>query len=352
MGQGSTFREDAARAKMVLFGTLANARLNADSASGTTDLLIEKDFKGDLAWNGDRPVIEVPRYVTFDPKRPPHLLVFCDLINQKPEPFRSEEVDLSVVSDYLKGGMALNASNRTRMLLYYFDFLDSKNELIAADAFTEFAHATDVEIAAVASKLPARKLRTWIEDPKMPLARLNLYAYLLGGCGGDAEAQLLRSLVEKPAKRTAPALGGFLSGYIRLRPREGWDLALAVIGNPRRPQTERLAAVTTLRFYYGLKPEENRKEVLRCLRAVLDQGDLADVAVEDLRRWQLWSLTDEVLAQYDKKSHSAPITRRAIIRYALCCPKEAAVRFRDELRKQDPDLVNDVAESLQFDKVK
>ena len=44
---------------------------------------------------------------------------------------------------------------------------------------------------------------------------------------------------------------------------------------------------------------------------------LADQAIEDLRRWGYWDLTTDVLAQYSKPTHAAPIVRRSIVRYAL-----------------------------------
>src|SRR5262249_7263558 len=106
----------------------------------------------------------------------------------------------------------------------------------------------------------------------------------------------------------------------------------------------------TLRFYYGWKPQESKERVLRGLASAIPQGDLADLAIEDLRRWQLWDLTDDVLAQYGKKSHDAPLMRRAIIRYALSCPKPQAAAFIIQRRRDDAEAVKDVDEGLQQEK--
>ena len=75
-------------------------------------------------------------------------------------------------------------------------------------------------------------------------------------------------------------------------------------------------------------------------------------AIQDLRRWQLWDLTDDVLAQHGKKSHDAPLMRRAIIRYAMCCPKPRAADFVAQRRRDDPEAVRDVEEGLQQEKTK
>jgi hypothetical protein len=78
----------------------------------------------------------------------------------------------------------------------------------------------------------------------------------------------------------------------------------------------------------------------------LPHGDLADQAIEDLRRWGYWDLTVDVLSQFPKPTHTAPITRRCIVRYALCCPNEEAKRFIVAVRQTDPKLVKDVEASL------
>ena len=77
---------------------------------------------------------------------------------------------------------------------------------------------------------------------------------------------------------------------------------------------------------------------------------MADLAVEDLRRWGLWELTPKVLAQYGKPTHSSPIVRRSIVRYALCCPNPEARRFVETTRQQQRELVEDVEDSLQFER--
>ena len=57
-----------------------------------------------------------------------------------------------------------------------------------------------------------------------------------------------------------------------------------------------------------------------------------------------------MLAQWGKKSHDTPMMKRAILRYALCCPKPEAAAFVAARRRSDPELVQDVVESLEFEK--
>ena len=347
--QAQTFRQDAGQARLIVYGTLENPRLVG--SAGETDLRIEAVLKPDPFLKGAK-VITIPRYVPVDPKDPPHFAVFCDVYNDKLDPYRGVPFKAKEAVDYLKGALQLEGKDRTAVLLYYFPYLEHPDKELANDAFLEFAKANDREIGQVAPRLAPERLRTWIKDPETPVNRLALYAFLLGACGGDPDAALFRGLLQNPDERATSALDGILGGYIQLRPREGWDLAQALLGDEKKPFPVRYAVLRTLRFYHGWKPEETRDRVLQGLAAALPEGDLADLAVEDLRRWQLWDLIKDVLAVYGRKSHNAPIMRRAILRYALSCPRPEAAAFVAERRKEDPGLVKEVEESLQYEKPK
>lgn len=350
-----TLRQNLAQARLVLYGTLTNARLAGDDAAGggKTDFTIKKVLKSDPILGGRRMII-VPRYLPADPSSPPHFLLFCDIYKDKSgtpaiDPYQGIPVKSEALVSYIAGILKLNPADRTAALLYYFKFLDYPDETIANDAFNEFARATDKEIGALAGRLPAAKLRHWLESPQTPAVRLGLYAFLLGGCGGDREAALLRAAIEKPNERTTPVLDGFLCGYIQLRPKEGWDLATAVLADDTRPFLVRYAVLRALTFYHGWRPQETQLPILRCMAVTIPRGELADLAIENLRRWQWWDLTTEVVAQYPRKTHTAPIVRRSIIRYCLSCPRPEAAQFTADLRRRAPELVKDVEESLQLD---
>src|SRR5262249_36163458 len=244
----------------------------------------------------------------------------------------------------------LDARDHTRALLYYFDYLEHADKKIGEDAFLEFAKSTDQEIGQIAPKLSAAKLRAWLKDAQTPDYRLSMYAFLLGACGGAEDAALFRTMLQKPTENTMKAFDGILGGYIQLKPDDGWQLALDMLRDPNKDFQVRFAVLRTVRFYYGWKSQESKERVLRGLALAIPQGDLADLAIEDLRRWQLWDLTDDVLAQYGKKSHDAPLMRRAIIRYAMSCPKPRAADFVIQRRRDDAEAVKDVEEGLQQEK--
>lgn len=344
-----SLRQEVEQAKMVLYGTITKSRLVPGTANGISELRVDGVLKSH-DFLGKRQTIELPRYLPVDPKDPPRFLVFCDIFDGKVDPYRGIPAKSPALVEYVKEASRLDPKDSTRALLYFFRHLDDRDPEIANDAFLEFAKANDAEVGAVASKLSADKLRALLQDTQTPVERLSLYAFLLGACGGDREAVLLRNMVQNPDERAAKALGGILGGYIQLRPREGWELTERILRDATTPFPERLSVLGMVRFYHGWKPEEYRREIVRCLGWLLPQGDMADLAIEDLRRWQIWDLTDDVLSFYGKDSHKAPIMKRTIIRYALSCPRPEAARFIREQRQADPGLVRDVEESLMFDK--
>ncbi|MCI0463611.1 MAG: hypothetical protein L0Z62_42290 [Gemmataceae bacterium] len=354
MASKQTFRREMEEAKVVLYGTLTNPRFDnspgAMPGSGFTDFHVARTLKTDPA-AGEVKSLTLPRYLpVLDAKDPPRFVIYCNLTDGKLKAVGGRSVRSDAALQYLQGALALPVKDRTKALLYFFNYLDHADETVALDAFLEFARSTDEEVGQVARHLPPDRLRRLLLDPKTAPERLGLYAFLLGASGGEQDAELLRKLIEAPTERTVSALDGLLCGYIHLRPREGWDLTVKLLGDSKKPFSQRFAVSRVLRFYQGWKPAETRAQVLRGLDVMLPDGEVADLAVEDLRRWKTWDLTAKVLAQYDKPTHDSPIVRRAIIRYALVCPQPEARRFVDELRRRDPDLIRDLEEGLQIEK--
>ncbi len=347
----ATFRQDVAQARLIVYGTVAASRLTGGAAgTGVSDFRVKTVVKPD-AWLGTKTAVEVPRYVpVLDAKDPPRYLLFCDVYQDKLDVFRGIPVTSDAAAAYVKGLLALQGKPTADLLRYCFDYLEHADKEIAQDAFLEFAKAGDQDLGKAAPKLAADKLRGWLKDARTPESRLGIYAFLLGACGGEQDAALLRALIAAPTERTEAAFDGLLGGYAQLRPREGWELALSILKDERRPFATRFAVVRMLRFYHSWKPEETRAKVLEGMAAVLKQGDAADLAVEDLRRWQAWDLTGDVLKLYGTKGYDAPLMQRALVRYALSCPKPEAKRFTDALRRKESDLVKDVEESLTFEK--
>lgn len=343
-------REHWERAKIVVYGTLSNPRfLNSQAGIGVTDVNILQVLKFDPIL-GNAKTVELSRYMpVLDPKKPPRQLIFCDVIKDKIEPYFGKEVRSPALLDYFKGIQALQGKDRMETLKFFFQYLDHEDPALADDAVLEFLRSTDAEVGQVAKHLPVNKLRRWLQDPDTLSDRLSLYAFLLSAAGDSADARLLRTLIAQPDKRIRTALDGLLAGYIQLNPRDGWDLAIRMVQDPRTPLLERFAILRTFRFYYGWKPAESKAQVLRGLGGLIESS-LIDVAVEDFRRWQMWDLTANVLAQFGKPGNDSQIVRRTIVRYALCCPLPECRAFLDRVRRSDGEMVREIEEGLELER--
>lgn len=348
--QQKPLREHWERAKVVVYGTLANPRLtNTQTGVGVTDVQILQVLKSDPIL-GNAKTIELSRYLpVIDPKKPPRQLIFCDVIKDKIEPYFGKELRSPVLLDYFKGIQALAGKDRIEALKFFFQFLDHEDPVLADDAVLEFLRSTDAEVGQVAKHLPVNKLRRWLQDPNTLADRLSLYAFLLSAAGDPGDARLLRSLIDKSDKRTKAALDGLLAGYIQLNPSAGWELAIGMLHDPRTPLLERFAIIRTFRFYYGWKPAESKAQVLRGLGGLIETS-LLDVAVEDFRRWQMWDLTPKILAQFGKPGNDSQIVRRTIVRYALCCPQPECRTFIDRVRRSDGEMVGEIEEGLELER--
>src|SRR5262249_16744308 len=309
-------------------------------------------LRSDKFIEGKKSVI-VPKYIPTDGGEKPFLL-FADVYKDSLGAYPGRPIKTAAGGEYVKQGLKLDPKNKAENMLFFFKYVENPDKEVANDAFMEFAKATDVEIGEVAKKLSADKLRGWLKkDAGTPPERIGLYAFLLGACGTKDDAALLESLLRENSERTTKAFDGILAGYIHLRPKEGWELAMATLKDDKKSFEVRLSVVRTLEFFYRYQPKENNANVLKGLEIMLVRSDLADVAIEDLRRLKLFDLTPEVLGLYGQKGYEGQLMREAIIRYALSCPGDAAAqKFLTERRKAEPDLVKDVEEAMRFEKPK
>lgn len=233
--QGQTLTGEVNQATMVLYGTLTNARLGGGDGlgDGSTDLQIEAIVKKhDIL--GDRKVITLPRYVPTDDKNT-RFLIFCDVFKGKVDPYRGVPVKPgSDIVKYLQGATAVADKSVTDRLKFFFNYLDNDDIEIANDAYKEFGNADYPDFRKMAGDLPSAKVASWLRDPKTPAFRYGLYASMLGHCGKESDATVLREMLDDPEKQTSSGIDGVLAGYTMLKPKEGWDHILGLLKDERK----------------------------------------------------------------------------------------------------------------------
>ena len=143
-----------------------------------------------------------------------------------------------------------------------------------------------------------------------------------------------------------------MAGYAMLNPKEGWAFTRSVLADPKEEFMKRYAALRAARFFWSERPDVvDKKDIVAGVCLLLPQGDIADLAIEDLRKWNRWEVANEIVGLHGKKSHNVPIINRAILRYALSCQDQvpAAKSLVTKVRAEDAELVKDAEELLRLE---
>jgi hypothetical protein len=355
-----TFRQEAAGCPLVLYGTPVNPRHGSaknpplkDGEGDSTDFRILGVVKCNVLLD-DRPFIELPRYIPAgDPKDPPKFLIFCEVFQGKPDPFKGVIVKSDAALKYLRGALALDAADRLAALRYFVRFLGDEDPEVAKDACLELLKADYKDLRRLAEKLPADTLAGLLQDPQLAPRNRSLCALLLGHCGTDKHAKLLRRLLGPPqgSLQECNSREEMLTGYVLLKPKEGWSYLRGVLKDDREDFPVRYAGLRTIRFLWDTRPDlVDKKELVEGVCLLLPQSDIADLAINDLRRWGRWEALERVLALSESKAHNLPVVRRSILRFALSCqhlPRAAA--FVKKMRQQDPEWVSEAEELLKLE---
>jgi hypothetical protein len=309
---------------------------------------VEKVLKG----NSFNPkVITLNHYIPVpNPKNPSKLVLFLDVNKGIIDPFRGvEPTNVRKLVAYLQGASALKDAPVGDRLHYYFKHFNSPEPEVAADAFNEFLRADFKDYKELARKLPAEKLAGWLRDPKTPPEKIGQYASLLGLCGNADHGRLLRKLLDDPNTHKF-GVDRVMIGYVSLQPKDGWKYIRSLLRDGEQEFLMRYTALRAVRFL-----RENRTDLLskkdldEGVALLLDQGDIADIAVEDFRKWKCWGMTDRVLALFGQEGHDIPVIKRAILRFALQSPLASAANFVEAQRSRDPDWVRDTEELLKLE---
>jgi len=373
--QGQTLSGEVSQADFIVLGTLKNAKRDPDDFSkGSTELDIATVVKPHAFLKGKKSIL-LPRYVELDAKAKDEekFLVFCSLYSPSADvglsaiassvvladsnratldPYRGEQIKgKSDLPDYLQKAIVAREKDVDARLKFFFQYLDHAELVINTDALMEFGNAEYKDVRKLAQTLPPEKLLKWLKDPSTPASRFGLYGLMYGHCGKAEDAEALKALFEDPEKSFSSGLDGMLAGYILLKPKEGWDHLATIYGDAKKDFSTRYAALKVLRFLWDYRPDVVKKEdLLAAMKTLVHQEEIADLPIEDLRKWGAWEQTGFILQEAAKPSHNKPIVKRAVLRFALCAAVEgknaAAVAYVAKARKDDEERVKIVEEML------
>ena len=354
---GQTLLGEVNTAHLIVFGTLSNAKRDPNEfGKGTTDMAIEVVVK-DHEYLKDKKKVTLPRYVPPDPKKETKHLIFCEIYKGELDPYRGEAVPPdSKIAEYLKGAIELKDKDVPARLVYFFKYFDSADWAVSGDAFQEFSNADYKDVRLAAARFDPDQVFRMLKDPGTSIARYGLLGLLLGHCGkGETHAKVLRTFIDDPKVKQATGLDGLLAGYVLLDPKEGMSYVGGLIQQTKEDFLIRYAALRCLRFFWEYRDDVVKKaDIVAAIEPLLDQPDIADLAIEDLRKWEQWDKAGKVIGLFDKPTHDVSIIQRSIIKFALAAPpshkESAAFLARMRADEKQAERVRDLEQLLELEK--
>lgn len=367
--QGETLSGEVAKADFIVYGVMKNAKQDpADFTRGTTELHIEDTIKGH-EFLKDKKVITIPRVIRPTGKeKEVRYLLFClvnpddddpkDLSKAKLDAYRGEQmVPESKLPSYLKNATVARTKPAVERLRFFFDYLTDSDLVISSDALMEFGNTDYADVRALASDkknpLPADKIAGWLTDKNTPASKYGLFGLLLGHCGDAAKhAEQLRALIDDKDNQFNSGLDGIFAGYVMLDKDKGWKRLFEYsAGTPTEFNTQ-FTVLKVLRFFYDYRPDVvPQATVLDGMKTLAGLPDIADMPIEDLRKWKRWELTEFVLNFDAVPTHNKfGIVRRSILRFAIQAAdagNEKAKAFVKAAEAKDAEKVKYLRELLQ-----
>ncbi len=268
----------------------------------------------------------------------------------------TEFIDMTQESfDYMANAPELDVPTQQR-LVYFLQYLEHPNTVIAADAFSEFAIAKYKDIVPLAPLMKPERIRSWLKNPETPadrVMRTGFFGLMLGLCGDDEDADFLKEKLLTSSENYQFGLDGMTSGYILLSGKEGFDiLDRAILSNPESSQTDLFQVLQSLRFIWTYDRNRIPKEDLfLAMRSTLKRPEIADMVMQDLGRWRDWGAMEQIVALYGKEGFDNPHVKRKIIQYLITAKGSAkqsqgngtshvakAIKHLERFEKTDPKI--------------
>lgn len=211
-----------------------------------------------------------------------------------------------------------------KRLEFFLEYLEFPDDLVANDAYGEFANAPFVEIRKLKDKFPRERLRKWITNPETAVTRLGLYGLMLGLCGTEDDAKFMKNRITESTEDFRLGIDGIMAGYLLLTGEEGLKVLedTKLKAGVKVPFSETYAAMQAVRFAWNYSEKIKKDRLKQAMRLLLDRPEVADLVIADLARWKDWEIQDKLMKLYDQKDYDIPSIKRAIVRYMLVCAKD------------------------------
>jgi len=240
---------------------------------------------------------------------------------------------------YINQVIKLPATGNDRYV-FFQNYLEDEDEMLARDAYDEFANAPYSALFELKPKMKHGQLVEWIENPDIAANRRRLYFTMLGVCGTKADLPLLEKMLNSEDQASRSGLDAMIGCYLTLAGADGLPLVEKLfLANREAEYADTYAAIMALRFHGTETDVIEKDRLLKSLHLMLDRPSLADLVIADFARWEDWSIMDKLVKLFKEADEETSWVRVPVIRYLMACPKPEAKQYLIELEKIDPDAM-------------
>jgi hypothetical protein len=241
--------------------------------------------------------------------------------------------------DYFRKIVTLPKEGPER-LTFFLSYLENPDDMLARDAYDEFAKAPYSEVQKIKDQIDHDQLLKWIESPDIPATRRRLYLTLLSIRGTSDDVEMLEKLLRSEDRKSRSGLDALVACYLTLQGPEGVDLVEELfLENKKAEYADTYAAIMALRFHGTEVEFIPRERLVEALRLMLDRPELADLVIPDLARWEDWDSMPRLTELFKNADEKSSWVRVPVINYLRACPLPEAKERIEELEKIDPEAV-------------
>lgn len=225
-------------------------------------------------------------------------------------------------------------------LLFFEEYLEDADEMLARDAYDEFALAPYSVIQDLSPDMDHDQLIQWISDTNTPPSRRRLYLTMLGVCGSSNDLPLLESMMQSEDTAMKAGLDAMIACYLALGGKERLPLIDELfITNKDAEFADTYAAIMALRFHGTEGGFIEQDQILLVLRHLLDRPVLADLVIPDLARWGDWSVMPKLVQLFKDADETNSWVRVPVVNYLRACPLPEAEEYLAQLEEIDPEAI-------------
>jgi hypothetical protein len=225
-------------------------------------------------------------------------------------------------------------------LIFFQDYLEDKDEMLARDAYDEFARAPYSQIKAIKDKLHHEQVVAWIKNPEIPASRRRLYLVILGVTGTEKDLPMIEEFLNSSDRKAKSGLDALIACYLTLKGESGLPLVEKLfLGNDKADYADTYAAIMAIRFHGTEGGILKTSQLVKALHPMLERPELADLVIPDLAKWEDWTVMDRLFDLYKTANEKNSWVRVPVVNYLRACPLPKAKELLAECEKIDPAAV-------------